>query len=215
MLCQLLGPWVDFKDVMCICSSTVPSTEVLWFWLNPLGLQGGCLRCPPLVYGLSWWQESLVSDSAAWCFAAFLLFICLVSINMRGGSCSPLPQQDIVFKELSIAITLLLTSQTTHFDWVFPWHSRTEQENAMVWKLLVWVNHLVSKGRSLGLRLQLGILLMENLFALVKNIKYGDLFIGSVSPYHPSTSGSLQLRLPKSLESIVFRVTFSMLVLWP
>lgn len=47
----------------------------------------------------------------------------------------------------------------------------------MVRKLLVCTNHLVSKGQLLGLRLQLGILLVENLLALVKTTKYGDLFI--------------------------------------
>lgn len=52
-----------------------------------------------------------------------------------------------------------------------------EQENAMVGKLFVEASHPVScKPQLLGLRLQQGISLMENL-VLVKNVKLGDLLI--------------------------------------
>lgn len=92
-------------------------------------------------------------------FLHFSLFICLDSIEMRRGSVpssqckalftsshSLLPVQGIIHKEVSIAIIQFSTSKTTSFDWVFAWHSHTEQENTMVCKPLVWVYHLVSRG---------------------------------------------------------------------
>jgi len=76
----------------------------------------------------------------------------------------------------SSAITKLSSSKIASFDRVLAWYSHAEQENAMVGKLFVEASHPVSKGQLLGLRLQQGTSLMENL-ALVKNVKLGDLLI--------------------------------------